>query len=369
MKLNVDLSALLEQPKRMGETVVVGEINEIRLPPLSREGVRLERLSDLRVVDGLLAYGNSQVVIYIQDHSYNFQGALDSPDNANKFHVSECSKIREMRSSGRFERYIMTNNSSGSFYITGGWRDGEYVRLNVCKLCLGMLNYKGYQQKSRHEKNDIVKLFQAEEFFEKYSSFFEGFPKRKPGAKEGYTGDWKDISRRMRESVGFHCQECHVDLNIHPHLLHVHHINGVKTDNRKENLQVLCADCHSKAPNHERMHVSHRDRLTIARLRREQTQVEMGSGWDAIARYADPAVEGLIYQCRDAGVPAPDECGVDLLDDKGEVVANLELAWWGPKVGVAISEQDIVTARQLGWRVDSVNNAIEYARQLRDAVR
>lgn len=369
MKLNVDLSALLEQPKKMGDAVVVKEIGEVRLPPLSREGVKLERLSDLRIVDGLLAYGSSQVVLYIQDHSYNFDQAMLSPRKANRFHVSECKTIRDMRASGKFERYVMTNNASGKFYATNGRGGGEYINLNVCMNCLEKLNYQGYRQKSKFERYEIVNAFHAEEFFEKYSSFFEGFPRRKAGAKEGYTEDWKNTSRALREAAGFHCQECHVDLSMYPHLLHVHHINGVKRDNSKKNLQVLCADCHSKAPNHEHMHVPHRDRLTIARLRREQDQVEMGSGWDAIARYADPAVEGLIYQCRAANVPAPDECGVDLMDDKGEIVANLELAWWRRKVGVAISEQDIVTARQLGWKVDSVNNAIEYARQLRDAVR
>lgn len=41
-----------------------------------------------------------------------------------------------------------------------------------------------------------------------------------------------------------------------------------------------------------------------SRLRREQFQVEIGSGWDAIAKFADPAVEGLIAQYRAAGMPA-----------------------------------------------------------------
>lgn len=367
MKLTVDLSALLAQPKKMGDTVVV-EIKETRLPPLSREGVQLQSLDDLRVVDGLLAHGNTQVVLYIQDHSFNFEGALETPDRANKFHVAECKKIRDMRALGRFERYVMTNNASGKFYITGGWREGEYVKLNVCKLCLSMLNYKGYQQRSFSEKNEIVSQFQAEEFFEKYSSFFGSFPSRQAGGKDGYTDDWAAISRQMRETANFCCQECKVDLSAHQRLLHTHHINGVKHDNSPHNLNVLCIDCHSKAPNHERMHVPHKDRLTVARLRREQAKVKIGLGWDAIAKFADPAVEGLISKCRAAGVPAPDECGVDIPNELGGIVANLELAWWKAKVGVVIHDKDAEAARRQGWRVDKVNNTIENVHQLKNAL-
>jgi hypothetical protein len=367
MKLTVDLSALLEQPKKMGDAVVV-EIEEKRPPPLSPQGIKLGSLDDVRVVDGLLAHGNAQIVLYVQDHSFNFERALESPRHANKFHIAECKTIRDMRSSGRFERYVMANNSSGKFYITGGQRDGVYIKLNVCMNCLEKLNYQGYRQKLKSERYEMVREFQAEAFFETYSSFFSSFPRRQSGAKEGYTDDWREISREVRKAANFHCQECSVGLSETPRLLHTHHLNGVKRDNSPGNLKALCVDCHSKAPNHERMHVPRKDRLTVSRLRREQSQVKIGSGWDAITKFADPAVEGLIAQCRAAGVPAPDQCGSSLVNDKGEVVANLELAWWGPNIGVAISEQDVQASRKLGWRVDKVNYMIENVHQLKAAL-
>jgi len=40
-------------------------------------------------------------------------------------------------------------------------------------------------------------------------------------------------------------------------------------------------------------------------------------------------------------------------------VANLELAWWGPNIGVAINARDNQASRKLGRRVDKVNFTIE----------
>lgn len=364
MKLNVDLSALLSQPERMGSTVVRDSTISIKLLPLETTGEYLTSEGP-KNLGGLLSDGKFQVVLYIQDHSFNFEEAVTYPKKARRLHVAECKTIKQQRRYGRFEKYVMSNNPTGKFYITNGEGTGEYVKLLVCMNCLEMLNYQGYQQKNWPARYSIVDNFHAEEFFEKYSSFFNAFPRRQAGAKEGYTVDWSAISRQMRERADFRCSECHVDLSDYPHLLHTHHINGVKHDNSESNLQVLCIDCHSKAPNHHRMHVPRRDRLTIARLRREQTQVSLGSGWDEIARYADPAVEGLIAQCRASGVPAPDECGADIVDDKGEVVANLELAWNKSKFGVAISSDDRNAATSLGWRVGGVNDTIEHIENLR----
>lgn len=366
MKLNIDLSALLAQPKKMGDTVVrewvvIGG----SLPPPEPKGTKLQSLGDLRVVDGLLAYGNAQVVLYIQDHSFKYERALLSPRDANRFHIAECKTIQDMRASGKFERYVVTNNASGKFYAANGHGGGECIRLIVCMNCLEKLNYQGYRQKIKSERYQMVSQFQADEFFEKYSSFFGSFPRRQVGGKEGYTDDWAKISRQMREAAGFCCQECKVDLSAHQRLLHTHHINGVKHDNSTRNLKVLCIDCHSKEPNHKRMHVPRKDRLTVSRLRSEQTQVNIGSGWGAIARYADPAVEGLIYHCRASGIHAPDKYGMGLMDNKGEVVANLELAWLGPKVGIAVSAADREAATRLGWNVFGVNDTIERIDRLR----
>lgn len=47
----------------------------------------------------------------------------------------------------------------------------------------------------------------------------------------------------------YRCEICHIDSwNNLPISLQLDHINGVHTDNRLENLRLLCPNCHSQTP-------------------------------------------------------------------------------------------------------------------------
>lgn len=195
---------------------------------------------DLREVKsrgGLLSYHGRQVLLYMQKHSgrnNRFQRALEGDeDYLNKYHLCECKHIVEIREHKQDDKYVITEDLSGRFYIcgekdeaTGQVPDG-YAELKVCKNCLEALNYRG--SKDFKVRQTVYREFNLSEFFCDYGTWFDKENKRIAGNKyeENYTPDWKAISFDLKEKSKWQCEECRVDFKKRTSLLHVHHINGV----------------------------------------------------------------------------------------------------------------------------------------------
>jgi hypothetical protein len=359
MRLEADFSALWAEVRKMSEEVADFHV-EIR--PVEREPLDLE-LSQGKEISlddvefdrgGLASIRGRQVLLYIPDHGGRVAAAIEEPAvRGNKFHVSFCRKLDEMRRKNRFERYMATNDLSGRFTIAGvdfGRRLEAEVELAVCKFCLQKLNYKGAAHSRVRQR--VAAEFRIAEFFETYSSFFRYMPESFKGAGQvGYTADWNEVSALVRKAAKYRCMECRVDLSSVRRLLHVHHRNGVKSDNRQENLVALCVDCHRRQPNHERMHVPLRDTQAINRLRRAQSLLP--SEWDEVQKLADPAVHGVLDLLRERGKPAP-EIGYEVQDRSGAVIAELEAAW--PAEQFAIVIEKVQGATPTGWRILTVTD-------------
>lgn len=358
MKLDVDLSQLFSAVAQMGAASVDFDIGlESRaLDPidvqLADSGIAVD-FSDVDFDSGLATYRGRQVLLYIPDHSFNIQAVLSGETTGNKFHIAYCQTLQDMKARGRYARYQVTNKLDGRFHVFGN--DG-YPRqaiegeagLKVCKNCLSHLNYQGY----RHNKSSVFNKFSIEEFFSTYSSLFPHEPAGFGPSARGYTYNWNSVSSDYKASIGYVCEYCQVSLEEHKNLLHVHHLNGVKSDNNAQNLRALCLDCHKKQPMHGHMFVKHEDVAQINALRREQGCSAIRS-WSDVEKYADQALSGTINLCKKYHLRLP-EVGYDLGGG-----CYLDLAWPAAGVAVVLSERDRKTAVQHNWKIWSMIKSLE----------
>ena len=102
--------------------------------------------------------------------------------------------------------------------------------------------------------------------------------------KNEYPDNWAEIAYRVKVEAGFRCERCGRSHNPQDgYMLGVHHLNKVKSDNRRANLAALCQKCH--------LHVEHISPPALL------AQAEMFEPFEA--RWLKPHLEGL-------GVRIPD---------------------------------------------------------------
>ena len=212
--------------------------------------------------DGTLRYKGQKVVVYIRDQDNRKQYVLDSyelidPEYLCKFHVADCPTLSQMRRQGRYNKYVVATRRDGNFtvnFLDGGKpiKKGVECRLYVCKNCLYKLDYKKYRNKTT-QQNKIRESFDLNEFFEMYPSQITIKPTDTDitAPVNGYSSDWRQISARYKEKVGWRCEDCDINLEEETRFLEVHHRNGLKNDDSEQNLRALCIGCHAEQFQHQ----------------------------------------------------------------------------------------------------------------------
>ena len=223
------------------------------LEQLAKDGKDVS-IGDVVVLkDGTFSYKNSRVIIYIRD-TQKFQNWIP------RFHVADCKTLQQKQQQNGLARYVVTTRDDGSFVVNLIGNDGRVtrntMRLDVCQNCLHKLGFDGFSRfLPKQRRMMIVSRFTIRRFFERFPrSLLSARPAGDADTApiNDYSADFDDISKRVRERRGWSCERCRRDFSriTDRKYLHVHHKNGVKSENFEGNLQVLCFGCHADQPQH-----------------------------------------------------------------------------------------------------------------------
>ena len=367
MKLTVDFSALHLAVAPLGHaisdfTIQSRASNWKSVGEHLLKGLILGKDIQLEQIDGssgILKFDGFQVMLYIPDQGDDIEVVLIDGKQGRRIHVAECSTLELMRQTGRFGRYDVISRLDGKFPVFGidpnsGLEKNGESDLGVCKNCLKILNYRGYESLSGYKKTEIFSHFSFEIFFEDYSSYFKSLPLNGSKSASNYTSDWAAVSSKLRAELNYTCEQCGVQLADNAKLLHVHHINGVKTDNSRANLRALCADCHKKQPHHDHLYVSNEDTQRINEFRRAQHKFDVFD-YGNVRKCADSALDGLLIKCQSMRLPGP-ELGIAITDN-GKLI-SIDLCWPRAKVAVLINMDNTKILQKNGWNVFSAFDAL-----------
>ena len=237
-----------------------------------------ELLEQLTCPAGLLAIGNVQITLHIYDPFVDSETLTEVPADNPKFHICDCRKLEEMKAKGRFNRYVTSRRADGYFkvrpynHLTKSREEELAAALMPCRYCLMQLNYQGYESVPKAQRDKIVSDFSVEEFFEDSKSIFRCLPLYTPETfPEGnYTSAWGRISGETRRRAEWKCSCCGVNCESDTGLLHTHHKDGNRGNDRPSNHKVLCLVCHKNQPLHGHMKIKPDEELRLQKLRKSQ---------------------------------------------------------------------------------------------------
>jgi len=225
---------------------------------LETEGKNIENISDIFVndngelfeilPDGSLVRVNLYIATKVVDnYTLNYIQSRD----LYKYHIYKCTTISNMFNSGRKHRYKINSRDNGTFYYTFTDYNGyvlktvENQKLNICKNCLKKFLYKNYVSDS-----DVIN-FNLKDFHKQNKNFFDfdtsSMEKGEYAKANVYSKKWTEISNQIKTKRDYSCEGCgwRPTNSYEKRFIHTHHQNGDKTNNRDDNLKVLCIKCHS----------------------------------------------------------------------------------------------------------------------------
>ena len=268
----------------ISDAQIVNVIQDIDLPPLdiitrnelSTDGTfATENFADewieLAEPQLFFKYKKRVVIMYQRDQFLTAENYAQR--RWRPYHLCFCKALRDAHEKNRYEsRYVMTYNTSGKFkvnlFVRDKYPNGSvytqkkeqdiYLPLKVCQHCLRELNWKNFRSYcggglewwrggDSQKRNRIVYEFNLEEYLStarQEDNFFDHpvFGTASSTIEKKYVLS-PQIKEYLKRIVDYTCEICGEKFPAYE--LQIHHKNHNEGDNRRQNLMVVCADCHS----------------------------------------------------------------------------------------------------------------------------
>ena len=234
----------------------LGGISMIEIESLKTGSISIDNIQEhIDPIDLTFVFKGQKVILYIKQQRYRSAQFIKP---TYKYHLCYCKTLQDMESKGKFKtRYVVTQRTDGKFLIDAiDIYSGEYLQedqlheMEVCKNCLKNLHHRYLDDNLFLQDN-----FKLPDFIKKYNTSHIKRPLHTPTTmpRNEYSDNWELLSKKLREEAGYTCKKCKHNFENEKNLLQVHHKDGVKWNDSRENLVVLCLVCHSNEPGHNKM--------------------------------------------------------------------------------------------------------------------
>jgi len=151
-----------------------------------------------------------------------------------KFHISNCQTINQQQKQNMFHgHYYWSNSNIVDVQQRGTSIIHNDVVLKLCGNCKNAARITDYQNTQGFF--DLLDIQDNSPINDTELDMF------------GYVKEWQQISKKFRIENEFTCDNCTIKIEnkFDQRFIQVHHRNGDKLNNKRENLQCLCSLCHS----------------------------------------------------------------------------------------------------------------------------
>lgn len=223
-------------------TILEQKLNQLGYPDATESGFRSIRIDfnaetlKKAVKEGKVRFSDDG--IYLTHEGREWKGYMYMPTyrisqykSMPRFHLTRCDRIEELFSTGYGSYYKWSNNPLND--ITD--RDTKEVfKDQALQLC-------------SHCQSSIIGIKNTEDFFETLEVNETQDVENIDVDIFGYPLNWQQISRAYRTEKNYTCERCEIRIEngYDKRFIHVHHRNGNKLMNRKDNLECLCILCHA----------------------------------------------------------------------------------------------------------------------------